>query len=215
MYTRGEPDRLRREAETVRKLGFPAEFLSEAPLPVKNKGGVKYPGMAQFHPLKFIAGAVAGLSVYEDTFVYRLEGTEAYTKNGRITANKVIVATHFPFINSRGLYFMKLYQKRSFVVALENAPELGCTAAGTGEESVYFRNYKNLLLVGGGDHRTGTKGGGFEAVRRYARRRFPGAKEKYAWAAQDCMSLDGAPYIGRYSPRTPTFSWPPASTSGE
>jgi glycine/D-amino acid oxidase-like deaminating enzyme len=25
---------------------------------------------------------------------------------------------------------------------------------------------------------------------------------KYRWAAQDCMSLDGMPYIGRYSKRT-------------
>ena len=38
--------------------------------------------------------------------------------------------------------------------------------------------------------------------RRFARRRrsfIRGAKEQYAWAAQDCMSLDGLPYIGRYS----------------
>ena len=26
--------------------------------------------------------------------------------------------------------------------------------------------------------------------------------EKYSWSAQDCMSLDSIPYIGRYSKRT-------------
>ncbi len=40
-------------------------------------------------------------------------------------------------------------------------------------------------------------------MREFVRRYFPGAKEVCAWAAQDCMSLDGVPYIGAYSPKTP------------
>jgi glycine/D-amino acid oxidase-like deaminating enzyme len=202
MYARTDRQTLEREAETVRRLGFPAEFVTETPLPFAVAGAVRYPGMAQFHPLKFLYGAAEGLTVYENTFVRRLEGTAARTDGGTIRA-KVVVASHFPFLNGRGLYFMKLYQMRSFVVALENAPDLGGTYVGTAEGDMYFRNYKNLLLVGGGDHRTGTKGGGFPAVRDFVRRRFPEAAEKYAWASQDCMSLDGVPYIGRYSPALP------------
>jgi len=101
------------------------------------------------------------------------------------------------------MYFMKLYQQRSFVIALENAPQLGCTTVDMVENGIYLRNYKNMLLVGGGDSRTGTKGGGFSAVREFAGRAFPEAKEVYAWTNQDCMSLDGVPYIGRYSPHMP------------
>ena len=36
----------------------------------------------------------------------------------------------------------------------------------------------------------------------FAHRHYPGSRVKYRWAAQDCMSLDGMPYIGRYSART-------------
>ena len=36
-----------------------------------------------------------------------------------------------------------------------------------------------------------------------AKRLFPLAEPRLVWAAQDCMSLDGVPYIGRYSPHTP------------
>ena len=32
---------------------------------------------------------------------------------------------------------------------------------------------------------------------------FPGAKVKFAWGNQDCMSLDGLPYVGAYSPHMP------------
>ncbi len=46
----------------------------------------------------------------------------AVTAAGRIRAEKIIVATHFPFLNKHGQYFMKLYQHRSYVCALENAP---------------------------------------------------------------------------------------------
>ena len=203
MYSLTERDVLEQEARAVRSLGFPAEFLtSGAPLPFRVAGAVKYPGMAQFHPLKFLWGAAKGLNIREHTFVRRLEGTTAYTDRGKITAKKVIVATHFPFVNRRGLYFMKLYQKRSFVLALENAPKLPCTAVGYGKDGMYFRPYGDLLLAGGGDRRTG-KNGGFEAVREFVRRCFPEAREKYAWANQDCISLDQIPYIGPYSPAMP------------
>lgn len=203
MYSLFDRKTLEREAETVCSLGFSAEFTTKTQLPFKIAGAVRYPYMAQFHPLKFLFGAAEGLDIYEGTFVRRVKGNIAYTDRGRIKARKIVIATHYPFINSRGMYSMKLYQMRSFVVALENAPDLPGTYVDTAEGGMYFRNYKNYLLVGGGDHRTGKNGGGIEAVRDFVRHHFPDAREKYAWATQDCMSLDGIPYIGCYSPSMP------------
>ncbi len=203
MYTQGDKTQLEQEAAAVRSLGFDAAFITKTPLPFPVAGAVRYPGMAQFHPLKFLYQAAAGLSIYENTFVRRLEGTTAFTEHGTIHAKKVIIATHFPFVNRHGLYFAKLYQRRSYVIALENAPDLGCTIADAAESGVYLRNYHGLLLVGGGDHRTGQQGDGFSAPRAFAARYFPGARQKYYWANQDCVSLDGAPYIGPYSSALP------------
>lgn len=202
-FTAAEPERLRREAETVKKLGFSAEYRSNAPLPVPAAGAVIYPGMGQFHPLKFLSGAAKGLEVYENSRVLKLKGTTAWLEHGSVKAEKVIVATHFPFVDRRGLYFMKLYQSRSYVIALENAPDPGATMAELDGQGIYFRPYGKLLLVGGGDHRTGKKGGGFAFLRDYSKQHFPQAKERFAWANQDCMSLDGLPYVGRYSPNMP------------
>lgn len=203
MYSLCDAEELKREVKTLKSFGVPVEFATKTHLPFPVAGAVRYPGMAQFHPLKFLYGAAQNLNIFEHTFVRRIDGDVVATDKGKIRAKKIVVATHFPFVNSRGLYFMKMYQMRSFVVALENVPELGATYVDSGENGIYLRNYEKLLLVGGGDRRTGASGGGFDEVRGFIRHYFPLAREKYAWAAQDCMSLDGVPYIGRYSPNTP------------
>lgn len=205
MYSRTDAKKLEREVDTLRSLGFSAEFTTQSGLPFSIAGAVRYPSMAQFHPLKFLYGAAKELHIYENTFVRRIEDGVAYTDKHRITAKHIIVATHFPFINRRGLYFMKMHQRRSFVLALENVVPPVDTCVETGGEGMYFRSYGDLFLVGGGDRRPGGRGGGLAAVRDYVRRWFPQAREKYAWAAQDCMSLDGVPYIGRYSSAVPNL----------
>ena len=147
--------------------------------------------------------AAQGLEIYEKSRVLDLDGTTAQLEYGSVQAQQVVVATHFPFINRRGFYFVKLYQSRSYVLALENAPDPGATMAELEGQGMYFRRYGDLLLLGGGDHRTGKKGGGFSYLRDYVVTHFPRAREKFAWANQDCMSLDGLPYVGAYSPNMP------------
>lgn len=65
--------------------------------------------------------------------------------------------------------------------------------------------HADVLIIGGGGHRTGVKGGGWDELRAFAKEHYPQAEEKYFRAAQDCMSLDGVPYIGQYSKRTPNL----------
>ena len=201
-FTTGDPSRLKKEAQVVKELGFAAKNM-EAPWFLEASAAVEYPDMAQFHPLKFLIGAAKELRIYEESPVRRLVGTTAYLDRGTVKAEQVVVATHFPFINRHGLYFMKLYQNRSHVLALENAPDPGATVAELEGQGIYMRRYGDLLLLGGGDHRTGKKGGGFAFLRDYAQTHFPKAREKFTWANQDCMSLDGLPYVGAYSPNMP------------
>lgn len=203
MYSRFDSTQLKQEAEAVCSLGLQVQFTTDTPLPFPVAGAVRYPGMAQFHPLKFLYGLASGLNIAEHTFVRHLDGTTAWTNTGKIQAQRVIVATHFPMLNRHGLYPIKLYQKRSYVQVIDPGPHLGCTMTDTAESGIYLRNYGNLLLVGGGDHRTGSSGQGFAAPDNFIRQYYPRAKIKYSWANQDCISLDGIPYIGRYSPSLP------------
>lgn len=202
MYSLTGKDKLREEAEFLRVLGFPAVYTKQPGLPFEVADAVVYPDMAEFHPLKFLTSVAKGVRYYTDSFVRRLEGTTAVTDRGRVIAKRVVVATHFPFINRRGLYFMKQYQVRSYVIAYTDVPDLGCTAVSAGE-GLYFRNYRDLLLIGGGDHRTGTQSEAFAGIETFVRQHFPQAREYCRWANQDCVTLDHIPYIGPYSPAMP------------
>ena len=202
VYARRRSDKLHRELAALEELGVAAEFEPCLPLPFPTAGAIRLEGQAAFDPLRFAAGILTGLRIYEGTAVRELVGLEAVTDTGRIRAKKIVVATHFPFLNKHGSYFLKLYQQRSYVLALEGAADVQGMYLGVEENGLSFRNAEGLLLLGGGGHRTGRRGGGWTALTAAAKRYYPDARICCRWAAQDCMTLDGAPYIGPYSART-------------
>lgn len=205
VYSLDDQKKAESELAALDRIGFHAEFCKELPPPFSVAGAVKFKNQAQFHPLKFISAIAQGLNIYEHTVVRELLDHTAVTDHGKITAEKIIVTTHFPFINKHGSYFLKMYQHRSYVIALENAPDVGGMYVDEAEKGMSFRNYDHMLLIGGGDHRTGKQGGNWQELADFAKRHYPGANEKYRWATQDCMTLDGVPYIGHYSKNTPDF----------
>lgn len=205
VYTINDKKKLFDEMNALEQIGYKAEFCKDLPLPMKTAGAVCFKDQAQFHPLKFLLPIAKKLNIYEHTFVREMIGTTAVTDCGKIHAQKVIVTSHFPFINKHGSYFLKLYQHRSYVIALENAQNVNGMYVDDSKTSFSFRNYGDLLLLGGGGHRTGKEGGGWAELREFASIHYPDAVEKAFWAAQDCMSLDDIPYIGRYSANTPNM----------
>lgn len=202
VYLRAGAQRLLQEADAVNRLGFPVELIKEIPLPFKVAGAVKFPNQAQFNPLKFFSQIAADMRIYENSMVRELMPNMAVTDKGRVKARKIIVATHFPILNKHGFYYLKMYQSRSYVIALENAQNVEGMYVDGEENGLSFRNYGDLLLLGGGGHRTGKKGGNWAELRAFAKKFYPNSSEKYHWATQDCMTLDKVPYIGRYSSGT-------------
>ena len=203
VYSTGDRRSIDRELEALDNLGFPAAFEADLPLPFPIAGAVRFPAQGQFHPLQFAAAIAKGLRIYEHTKVLKLTPGQAVTTGGTVTAERIIVATHFPILNRRGGYFLKLYQRRSHVLALENAPDVGGMYVDESEKGMSFRNAEGLLLLGGGGSRTGKTKTGWAELEAFARTAYPESRIAARWAAQDCMSLDGVPYIGPYSKGTP------------
>ncbi len=200
MYSPHSKARMECEAAAVQSLGFHAEFTSGAPLGISSAGGVLFPDMAQFHPLKFLMSVAKGVKIYEHSPVLSVKNMSARTDSGSVTARNIIIASHFPFIDRRGLYFMKMRQKRESVVAVENIPPLRCTAVEDAEKGFFFRSIGNVTLIGCGNHDPGHEEDDFSKIALFLKNHAPEAREVCRWVNQDCFTLDEVPYIGRYYP---------------
>ncbi len=202
-YSISDREKIEDEVKAINSLGGMADFCDNTELPFEISGAICVKNQAQFNPLKFIAEISKNLNIFEDTFIRDITPHKAICDNGEIVAKKIIVTTHFPFINKHGSFFLKLYQHRSYVVALENAEKLDGMYVDEDNKGLSFRNFEQYLLLGGGGHRTGKNGGAFNELIDFQKKFYPEATLSYQWATQDCMSLDGIPYIGQYSKMTP------------
>ena len=198
---------LQEEARSAVELGLPASYVTNLNIPVPAAGAVQFDHQAQFHPLKFLRQISEGLTIYEHTPVQTVEDDLLTTPYGTVKATHIIFACHFPFLNVPGMYFARLHQERSYILALANAPQVEGMYISGEKGGWSFRNYGEFLLMGGENHRTGEngQGGRYERLRQKAREWFPDSREVAHWSAQDCITPDGVPYIGRYAASRPNW----------
>lgn len=201
LYTKEQPEVLKRECSAAASLGIAARFNEQTELPFPVSGALYFDGQARFHPLKFLERLSAEVKVYENTRVIKAEEHLVVTDRGKIEAKNIVFACHYPFVNVPGYYFLKMHQERSYVVAVKGAAQTENMYLGIDKEGLSVRPYKDMLLIGGGGHRTGenTRGGQYQRLMRAAQRYWTGCEEVARWSAQDCMTIDKVPYIGRFA----------------
>ena len=203
VYSLNDRKKIEKEVAALNRIGVKAEFSDAKELPFSVAGAVCVKDQAQFHPLKFLYTITKDLPIYEHTKVTEVMPNKAKTNRGEITYKKLIIATHFPMLNKHGLYSLKLYQHRSYVIALKGAQNVSRMYVDESDTGLSFRNYGDLLLLGGGGHRTGKKGGCWQELEGFARKHYKNTEIVGKWATQDCITLDGVPYIGQYAKSTP------------
>ncbi|WP_435175824.1 FAD-dependent oxidoreductase [Halorussus sp. AFM4] len=207
--------KVEREVDAARRLGLDASYVTEVPAPVDAAAGVRYDDQAHFHPRKYLLSLLdafedRGGRIYDDTRVTEMETGSPHrlrTDSGRVEADDVVVATHYPFYK-RLLYSMRTLPGQEYI--------LTGTVDGEVPEDLYFsagpktHSFRpiptddgTMLLVEGHRHPTGTGGDTARLVREiesFATSRFPIEEFTYRWSAQDYMTMDRVPYIGTISP---------------
>ena len=206
LYAAGAPGPLRREYDACRQLGMDV-FLTkqtELPFPAEVLG---LRGQAMFHPLRLLAALAKGLPIYEHSRVLDVVEGTVRTAHGSVTADTVIFTCHVPFLNVPGYFFARQHQERSYVLALEGAPPMENCYLGVEEDGLSFRSWDRYLLLGGGGHRTGAhpQASRYEVLRAAAHRYWPGCRTAAVWSAQDCVPMDGVPFIGQYAAGRPRW----------
>lgn len=202
LYSTEDKEILLKELKSAEKAGINCYYQKYLDLPFDTKGAVVFDNQAQFNPLKFVQGFVDRITVYEKTPVIKIEKNVVQTPKARVNAKHIVVASHYPFVNLPSLYFLRLSRERSYVLGLKNTGfAIEGMYIGTGNDTISIRQYKDLTLLGGAAHRTGTdvNENRFEVLTKKAQTLFPHFEEVYRWSAQDCVSLDNLPYIGTFS----------------
>lgn len=177
---------------------------------------LRFPNQAQFHPIKYMNGLAAAIvemggRIFAPAVVENVDASGVTLNDGRvIRAASVVVTTNVP-INDRVVMHTKMEACRSYVIALENpAGSLpNFLLWDTAEPYHYVRTYndvqnsRQVVLVGGEDHKTGQNqneppGLRYENLRSWARVKLGLTGEVLSrWSGQVIEPADGLAFIGR------------------
>lgn len=195
LFTSNNEEIIIKEKKVLDELGYETEIINELPLEeIDIKIGLRFNNQGSINPLKCIKELSKELKIYEHTRIEKLKKNVAYTFNNKIEFDKVIIATHYPFINYTGMYYLKLRQKRSYMVAFKHKPIEGtyCSV----DDGMYFRGYNDYLIIGGNDRETKCECSS-DFINKI-KDTFKIDNIDYKWNNQDIVTLDEVPYIGKY-----------------
>lgn len=213
------PESLRKELDATHRAGIPTELVQRAPLAFDTGPCLRFPGQAQFQPLKYLAGvgrAVIrqGGRVLTQTHADSVKPSGVATSGGFVAAEKIIVATNAPIVDRTSKIYDKQVAYRTYVVAaqVEKGAVTKALYWDTGnhrsKNAVAPYHYVRLqemegnhdLLIAGGEDDEVCAGGAekrYSRLESWARARFPIGAVQYRWSGQVLEPLDGLAFIGR------------------
>jgi glycine/D-amino acid oxidase-like deaminating enzyme/nitrite reductase/ring-hydroxylating ferredoxin subunit len=224
----GSVEELMKELEAIHRAGLhDVTRVDSAPnININSEAVLRFPRQAQFHPLKFLSRVAevivdSGAKIFTGTRVISVKDGDPVkikTQDGHtITAQAAVVATNCP-INDRVVIHSKQAPYATYAIGIRVTQPvqhaLFWDTAETAEEEKkeigpvpyhYVRfapdAQSDVLIVGGGDHKTGQADDcaeRFVRLEQWARDRFPFVSEiTDRWSGQVMEPADGVAYIGR------------------
>jgi glycine/D-amino acid oxidase-like deaminating enzyme/nitrite reductase/ring-hydroxylating ferredoxin subunit len=211
-------DDLDKELEASRRCGLDVEMTEAVPAEgLRGKRALRFPRQGQFHVLKYLRGLAAAIEaaggrLISAKHVNEWSGGETpwiKTADGEtIRANKIVLATNYALMSKM---FAELPAYRTYAIAVETEGVEQALYWDTGDPYHYVRTQpdgeRQLLIVGGEDHRTGQANDGdvrFQRLLSWARKHFPVKGDiVYNWSGQCFETHDGLAFIGQYASDEP------------
>lgn len=219
-------DLLQDEIAACHQLGYSeVRWATKAELArLKTASGLCFPQQARFHPVKYLNALLKliqarGGRIHAQSPVIRLEETQKgvtlTTAAGHtVRAKFAVVATNSP-IEPKVAIHTKQTPYRTYVLGADIPKKKIADALYWDTEDPYHYvrlqpgARRDMLLVGGEDHRTGEADNAearFRKLETWMRRRFPEAKAvKYRWSGQVLDPIDYTAFIGPSPGRKRTY----------
>lgn len=197
-YAQQNEKDLEKEYECLKKMGANVKYTDSLGVPINFKRAIEMINQGQMNPIKLVNNLAKKIKIFENTKIVKLKKNTAYTENYEIEFDSVVVATGYPFLKLKGLYPLKLHQVKSHVISVSNKDNFLGNGIGVNPLNIYFRSYKDELLIGSCDIKTGSNCHGFEEINDFIFKHYDIKNIKYKWINEDTVSLDGLPYIGSY-----------------
>lgn len=204
LFTTEKQKKLKQLYNILDYFGAPVNYCrSENLFGIKTEGSIVMQKQAMFNPIKFLNALPKKYEIFENTRIIDidLKNKMLFTENHKIKANKIIIATNYPIVNVRGGYFLKLYKSQSYAVYTDSDYNLNALYQSDTDSGFTFRNYNNGVIIGGLDHRTGKADNNskFDRLQNAAKEYFNINKISNFWCANDVITFDGLPIVGKFS----------------
>lgn len=203
------------EYEAYKKLNIPCELIHELPYGINGIAGLKIYDQFELNPVKYLSFLLDkmknNVKIYQDTNAVDIKETADINtivteEKYEISANKIVIATGYPFPDNIGMFYTRLAPYRSYLVAFPIATisedDAMLISNSTSPYSMRFSDTDGVkyLLVGSKSHKVGQEDSAidhYNDVIDFGKRYFDISDIKYRWSAQDYESLDKIPYIGQ------------------
>lgn len=197
LFTSIDEKTIYQEYKALEKLNCHVSLIRDLPLDIGFKLGVSVVNQAIINPYKLIINISKELNIFEFTEIKKIFRNKAITNNNKtIRFKSVIIATHYPIKNVSNLSFIKLTQRRSYVCSVKTNRKISGSYCSIDSDGLYFRQYKDNVIIGGNDRNTGTKCSD-DLVEKIKKLNI--GEITNIWSGQDCITIDGIPYIGKYN----------------
>lgn len=202
---------IEKEYQAALSAGLKACLTDSLPAPFQAASALILEDQAQFHPLKYVQGLARAIAaeqcqIFENTKVTAFDDKKGVveTEGGRISAEKIILATHTP----KGFNVLQTelgpYREYGIAARLTEPvfPEGIYWRIAPSRRSVraYHRDGEHYVMVIGEDHKVGQRADTEACYRQLEdtlRTQFTAGEIAYRWSAQHYHSADGLPYIGK------------------
>ena len=187
-----------------------AKLKDSLPIKISCKKSLETNDTFVFNPVKFVYGIADvikdRIEIYENTRVMNIEKKGdyliAHTKNGNISAKKIVLACHYPFFLIPYFFPFKTSIEKSFLVASEIKQAKDFSAINVDKDVLsirYYKDKKKYIILASESASLVNNVNDLqkrdEAIWKMRSKLSPDIK--YAWSNHDIMTSDHMPFVGK------------------